>query len=1163
MLLFTALMLVLAPATAQANGTYEGLTLTGGNKGSDYIYQEGWLTIKSGKPMTLTGSTSTMGIVIDFNVTANLTLQDVTIDGRKFGHAIYLYDGATLNLTVLGNNTLWSYDTCSGIEVSSGTALVITAASTGTLNVTGGTQGAGIGGSWETSAGRITIWNGTIIATGTQYGAGIGGGNKGDGGTIIIYGGTVKASSRFGAGIGGGNSGKGGDIAIYGGVVEARCTGGGAGIGGGYGGNGGTVTISGGTVNAMGGDNGGAGIGGGGNASKSGTITISGGTVRAVGNYAGAGIGGGYNFGNGGTVKITGGVVFASSFGGGKDIGAGRPSNLGNVLSDGTLEISGTAALFLRYDTCPPPITSTHTHINVSGHTANASVYGYTVAWSGNFGAYLFLYPLSYDLDGGENSPANPPYYGPECASFTLAYPTKTGYTFTGWTGTEITEPSLSVTILPDMTGGRDYTAHWRPNTYTVNYHANGGTGSTASSSHTYDEAHALTANGFTRIGYTFAGWATSASGAVKYNDGQGVQNVTAEDGAAVTMYAKWTPIAYTINYDANGGAGSTASSSHTYDAAKSLTANGFTRTGYTFSGWATSADGSVVYGNRQSVSNLSTVNGGMVTLYAKWTPNNYTVSYDPNGGVGSTASGSHTYDEAQTLTPNGFTRTGYTFSGWATTASAEDPVVYTDEESVSNLTAVAGGAVTLYANWAPNTYTVSYDPNGGMGSTGSSSHTYDVANTLTANGFTKTGYTFTGWAAGADTAVIYSDAQSVSNLTSEHGGTITLFAKWAPNAYTVSYDPNGGTGSTASGDHIYDAAQTLTPNGFTRTGYTFLGWAASPGGPIAYTDEESVSNLTAAAGGTVTLYANWAPNTYTVSYDPNGGTGSTASSGHTYDVEQVLSPNGFRRKDHNFSGWALSAKGAVVYKDKQPVRNLTPDNGETLTLYAMWSRETKPTNRGTVVNCATGVNVRSGPGTNYPAIGFAKKGAMYLITGQSDLWYKINFGGKVGYISVSYLASSLTTPPQPAVPDTESGQGTIVNCNNSVNVRNGPGTSYSAIGSAPKGATYTVVGQSGSWYKIEFGGNVGYVSADYLSLSSTPVAQPSALTPEFGQGTIVNCKYSVNVRSGPGTKYSVIGSAPKGTAYTIIEKTGAWYIIEFNGMTAFISAKYFSAGNA
>ena len=474
------------------------------------------------------------------------------------------------------------------------------------------------------------------------------------------------------------------------------------------------------------------------------------------------------------------------------------------------------------------------------------------------------------------------------------------------------------------------------------------------------------------------------------------------------------------------------------------------------------------------------------MTLYAKWTPNSYTVHYDSNGGSGSTASSSHTYDEVKALTASGFTRIGYAFTGWAT--STGGVAAYSNGQSVSNLTAGAGGTVTLYANWTPHTYTIHYDSNGGSGSTASSSHTYDEVKALTANSFMQIGYAFTGWAASAGGTVAYSDEQSVLNLTADSVGTVMLYANWTPHTYTIHYDSNGGSGSTASSNHTYDTAKALTPNGFTRTGYTFAGWATSAGGVAAYSGGQSVSNLTAEDGFTVTLYAKWTPNTYTVSYDANGGLGSTASSSHTYDAVKALTINGFTRPGYAFIGWATAADGTRVYEDMQPVGNLTAEDGTTVTLFAVWTanRQTAPTPRGTVVNCTSGVNIRSGPGTNYPIVGFAPKGATYLVIGQSGLWYKINFGGKVGYLSASYFSVSSQAPGLQQPPAPESWQGMIVNCNRSVNVRSGPGTNYAVIGAAPKGAAYTITGKSGMWYKIEFGGKTAYVSECYLRSNSS-----------------------------------------------------------------------------
>ena len=921
------------------------------------------LIMTDGKTLTVTGASGSYNAGINVTGTNNLTIY-----GQAGGTGVLNATGSAYGAGIGGSG--------SEMNIACGTITI----NGGTVNANGGDGGAGIGSGEYGIGGSITINGGTVNAYGGDHGAGIGGGMSSSGGTIAINGGMVTAKGGDnGAGIGsGGTAGgdysvNGGDINISSGTIVAMGGIYGAGIGGGCYASGGNIDISGGTVTATGMDNpwGGAGIGGGYDR-DGGNITITGGTIIATGETCGAGIGGsGYGgsgiitisggtvtakgdkyrrdnegspgigngaYGNvGGTVILSGGVVFAEAGPGANDVGKGALSETGV-----TLEITNTAALFLKNNSCVTPTTTTHTRHTVSGHIANTAVYGVPVPWSGNFGAYLRLYSLSYNANNGSGTTPSPvtQHIGTSLSVAGRGTLSRIGYTFSGWNTAADKEGSGynvgdTFTFLDDTT----LYAVWTPNTYTVKYNANGGTGSTASNSHTYDEVKPLTPNGFTKTGYTFVGWATSAAGAVDYEDEKSVSNLASEDGATVTLYAKWTVNSYTVSYDANGGMGTTASSSHTYDEAKTLTANGFTRTGYTFAGWASSADDGVVYEDEYSVINLASEDGATVTLYAAWRPHTYTANYDANGGTGSTDPSSHTYDEAKTLMANSFSRTGYTFAGWAT--SADGGVVYEDEKSVLNLASEDGASVTLYAVWTSHTYTVSYDANGGLGTTDSSSHTYDEAKTLTANGFAKTGYTFSGWAISAGGTVVYSGGQSVSNLTSEASATVTLYAVWTANTYTIDYNTNGGSGSTESSSHTYDVAKTLTANGFARTGYTFMGWAAGAGGAVVYADEDSVSNLASVSGATVTLYAVWTANTYTIDYDANGGSGSTASSSHIYDETKALTANGFTRTGYTFAGWANDASGPVSYSDEQGVSNLTPEDGVAVTLYAVWTANT------------------------------------------------------------------------------------------------------------------------------------------------------------------------------------------------------------------------------
>ncbi len=599
-----------------------------------------------------------------------------------------------------------------------------------------------------------------------------------------------------------------------------------------------------------------------------------------------------------------------------------------------------------------------------------------------------WLCKVTFDSNGGSSVSSK---YVTEGGTVTEPTdPTRTGYTFGGWYS------NSALTAIWNfgsntVSGATTLYAKWTAHTYTVQYNANNGGGSISSVSHTYDVEKTLTNNSFTRTGYRFAGWATSASGSIAYSDGESVKNLTATNGATVTLYAKWSANTYTVKYNSNNGSGSMASVGHTYDVEKALSANIFTRTGYTFAGWSESTSGTATYTDKQSIKNLTATHGATVNLYAVWTAHTYTVAYNANGGTGTTASGSHTYDVEKALTSNTFTRTGYTFAGWATSATGS--VVYSDGASVKNLTEANGATLTLYAKWSAHTYTVQYYANTGAGTMVSSAHTYDIAKTLSANSFTKTGYTFSGWATGSTGPVVYSDKQSVKNLTATDNGTIKLYAKWTAHTYTVQYNANGGTGTMTSVLHTYDTAKALTTNNFTRTGYTFEGWATSATGSAAYSDGASVKNLTANDGATVTLYAKWTAHTCTVKFYANGGTGTMADSVYTYDVEKALTANAFPRTGYTFSGWAASSGGSTIYSDKQNVKNLTATDGAIIKLYAVWTAHTY-----TVKYNSNGGTGTMASGTHTYDVAKALTDNAFSRTGYTYEGWATSSGGSVAY---------------------------------------------------------------------------------------------------------------------------------------------------------------------
>ena len=194
-----------------------------------------------------------------------------------------------------------------------------------------------------------------------------------------------------------------------------------------------------------------------------------------------------------------------------------------------------------------------------------------------------------------------------------------------------------------------------------------------------------------------------------------------------------------------------------------------------------------------------------------------------------------------------------------------------------------------------------------------------------------QTGYERVSWFSDAGYA------QPVTGAVPAEGQT--LYAKRLPNDYTVSFSANGGSGSMAPQAALWDAPLTLSANQFTRRGYVFAGWENTYGDGQTYTDGQEVTNLAGKTQGSrVTLYAQWTPVTYTVTFDANTGSGSMSSQGHTYDQAVVLPDCTLTAPaDREFAGWALEPDGPVRYRDGGSVQNLSATQGDAVTLYAVW----------------------------------------------------------------------------------------------------------------------------------------------------------------------------------------------------------------------------------
>lgn len=219
-----------------------------------------------------------------------------------------------------------------------------------------------------------------------------------------------------------------------------------------------------------------------------------------------------------------------------------------------------------------------------------------------------------------------------------------------------------------------------------------------------------LAENPFSYTGYTFNKWATVDG--TDYAAGKTVNNL-AGPGQMIVMNAQWDANAYSITYNANKPSNASSSVANlpgdtpcVYD--ENVTLGGTpTLTGWTFGGWYKNAACTDKVGNAgQKLTKPNLATSGKITLYAKWTANTYTVTYNANGGTGQTGQTTHIYDTSSNLAANGFSRTNYTFLGWSTDRTAKTPT-YTDKQTIKTPLATSGN-VTLYAVWVKTSYSVS-----------------------------------------------------------------------------------------------------------------------------------------------------------------------------------------------------------------------------------------------------------------------------------------------------------------------------------------------------------------------------------------------------------------------------------------------------------------------
>ena len=580
-----------------------------------------------------------------------------------------------------------------------------------------------------------------------------------------------------------------------------------------------------------------------------------------------------------------------------------------NITLNSGSSLSKKGYTFKGWDT-----SETATKVVYAGgasYTTNQSVKLYAV-WQIN------TYKITYNLNGGslEQGKTNPTTYNINTATITLKNPTnisKPGYNFTGWTGSNGTTPSKSVTIAKGSTGNKTYTANWeeKTTTYTVEHYKENLDGTYTKATSDTQQLTAGINTEVTATYKTYTGFSSNTSYESKVESGN-----VGEDGSLVLkLYYSRRTITVTYNYQYNGGSTATKTTATLkYGASVDLTPTA-TKDNYTFVGWNT---------NKNAKQKLSTLTAGTsnITLYAIYSKK-ITVTYNKNGGSANLTQTYTMYNNETTLsityptTPT--TYTGWTFECFGDTATSTTGYA---KGATRNVTiASATKTLTYYHNWSKNITLTFIDYKNTTKTTRTANTTVYNGNKATLNvpaQNTYTGWTKRGWTTSTSNTAeptLNAAGGSISNVTAN----ATYYGLYSKNV-TVTFNTNGSiitnisneTGTRYTNSYaiskIKNPSITIPSNTIKKPGYTWNEkWNDKiDGSGTSYTKGTSYT-FTADK----TLYPEYAIDSYAITYNLNGGSLATGVTNPTnYNVKSSnITLNNPTKTGYVFNGWEETIK--------------------------------------------------------------------------------------------------------------------------------------------------------------------------------------------------------------------------------------------------------------
>ncbi|MGL4588754.1 MAG: InlB B-repeat-containing protein, partial [Mycoplasmatales bacterium] len=492
---------------------------------------------------------------------------------------------------------------------------------------------------------------------------------------------------------------------------------------------------------------------------------------------------------------------------------------------------------------------------------------------------------LSFDVNGGEtSSPVSQVVEYSQKAS-PVTNPRKTGYTFNGWNN-KVDQSGTMWDFNSSTMPATDLTlyATWTPIKTVVNFDVNGASSPIPPETQVDPGTTVNEPVDPVRAGFRFVGWNTEL-------DGSGITwnfMTTEVETTPVKLYAQWQPDIYNLVFNVNGASTKTPVGQEIPFGELATKVTDPVRAGYVFKEWNTKIDGS---GDTWDFS-LSTMPATEVTLYAKWTPAKYELSFDTAGG--------NTPPVSQTLEVQKFatsvkapTKVGSSFIGWNTKLDGSG------RSWNFTTTKMPAQDTKLFAQWETLKYNLSFNVNGGETAT-PATQTIAFENLATAvNTPTRTGFTFKEWNTKLDGTGKKWDFSSTKMQAFDQ----ELYAVWTPNEIELSFDSQGGTPTPIS--QILPVLSLATkPVEPTKAGHTFTGWNTKLDGTgKSWNFSSSKMEFTP-----VKLFAIWTPKSYNVTFDPSGATAIDIPP-QTVEFEKMIDePTKLVRTGYIFKEWQTPA---------------------------------------------------------------------------------------------------------------------------------------------------------------------------------------------------------------------------------------------------------------